>query len=1732
MEIGFADPTIQESARAELEDVLRGIAIEPPGYSGDRTGRWTEQVERITVLRRIPGGRSGADVLDVELERPTGRIDRRVIKIDALAEVAAEWLAYRNHLASRHNTLITPVEAVSRRVLDAVDEPTQTPDRAAIVYYHAADYGAAPNQPTRTLEDLVRAALRGDLPVNEVVAVLDALLSRMTAALYADAAPTEQKRKLLSLNRGLGPDIILEVDRPAGPRMVKYGDPVPETLADIRRYQSQVLAAATAVDTGESTTGRIALGDAVYLSGLSGARLSGGTLTASFGEMTVTIKPARKADRQLNLDDLCACPTFDVIGRTIGLRAHDHWRRIERTWPGVKVDHGSVGMDEVRVDFPFRLLHELLTEDVSHRVTALTHGDLNPRNVLLVGDQIFLIDFAKAEPGRPLLSDFAWLETCVMRDVIAPELDWPVLVRLQRALAVAARLADLIPDDAGWVEHLLGENPVVHTAFAVLWSIRRHARASYPAAGRQPWWRDYLTHLTLSGCRTLKWPDSDHTESAAQAVVAGCGIAAEWLDTSHPYHRWSSRDVIALIRGITPALRTDDPAAANALAELVRAADELRDPPDTIWEILETARAAITTAAYAAEALHTLVDLRDDHELFIGLDAHIPLEGQLSEPPSQSPPPDSATAPFAERQPDRRPSRDLVSASTGRRRQRRKPNRFSLPTDPRYGFGRRTAEREAGAEPAGRDDVMRLVTSRSNAVVLGGAGSGKSTVARELQFQLATAVNEAASGREPRDGDLRPVMPILVRASDVAQAIGELGRAAPLGSVLRKAARVPVPDAMLEIGAVHLAVDAFNELSAESKEIAAGWVLAISIRYPHTAVVVCHRTFEYEPRLLPYPTIVLLSVTAEQARRYVADMLRLSGIDDAHERSAKLSRMLLHNPEHHQVQDLAKTPLFLWMIVKRYAETARLPTNIGALFADFAQWYIEERHHLRAGEHVPAPRFPYDTKVRALETLGRYLVEHDNVTEIREAEAIAVLEIDDPASVVDEIVKSEMLHRSAGSLRFLHQSFQEYFAARVFAREADDDRLLHDRAMVFAWREPLRIMLGFSGGRPELTDRLIEIALRVDPGFAAKLLRASETPPRTAVETFITAQRRTLTDSSAGEHYWQTAAAALADYGIAEASAALCEVVIGDHPLAVRLVALDVLINSFRESGEKADRAEPANLTPMLGALLAEDTPVPLRAAGIRAIGTRRLVALALEIGDLIQEAQPWPVVEAAAEALESLGVKLSGERGRRHLRACEQQLLAVEHELRHGSAPSGTAMDALMGQRRNLLMQFTNPTRVDLLLPRRFSYGLAGDLSWSDWLGSPASLAGNRLSATIRHLLVDDVEAEELLAAFADPASDEMTVAAAAHRLIEDSWIEFVSLPGQLLRLVTVRSTVTQLLAVAAAVARADWLSKDELAAVEALIRAILDQYREELGEPLAALLRSLDSHTLSQIVLAELADVALSDDKFGAADQEWPFRHAWVSVQPTEEDLNALLLGDQEQVQAAIGNLAGYADTLDAPERNQVILGDDAIAAFDAFGRSREAMANFSIVRFFLACTITARYGFVDSVIATVQESNLVATTAVVYISWNYGAVDLADLAQPINALGQLGRIAYDNQDTKPAQRAHDVLRQFDCTGAHPSVERARLVGLGYLGDWMPLLSALGSDDPVLHGAAQNVINYWVPGPFTPAGYREPEQIAGWIAGQLARPEGELTAGQRSTLSSIKEQLEAQLGRYVVSE
>ena len=738
----------------------------------------------------------------------------------------------------------------------------------------------------------------------------------------------------------------------------------------------------------------------------------------------------------------------------------------------------------------------------------------------------------------------------------------------------------------------------------------------------------------------------------------------------------------------------------------------------------------------------------------------------------------------------------------------------------RYGYEAVTVHK--GDQPAG--DALTLVAGLPEIVVLGSAGSGKSTVARELQYRLAHATTGEFTPGRVGALPLPPLMPIVVHGSAVhsvlRQARVHSDKEPPPGDTLRAVAEIDgITDAMLGIGAVHVTVDALNELGNEARERVAAWLLRLRERYPFTPLMVCHRRFDFRIDILPFPCVVLQNVTAEQARAYIHDVLRLRGQPDATDRAAALASLLLDNPENAGVRDLARTPLFLWMIVERYADAGVLPENIGALFADFSQWFIEERHHGEKYGESPIPnRYSYKQKMQLLEVFGAYLVEHGNLTSLADGDTTELLAtlaetgLTDPEAILREIATSEMLFHTDDGWHFYHQSFQEYFASRVFSRQADNEDLLRERALRFDWREPLRMMLGFSGDRPELARRTIDILIRANPMDAAYLLRACETPPPEAIEGFLKAETTVLLDARAGQMSWQAASGALADYRTDAALRALHQIVKQpDAPLAAREAALTNLLRVLSEERD-ANQSDSLKqeLTHTIRTLITTGAPADLQEATVRGAGDRQLHGLVLPIADLIDEAQPWDLMSAAADTLNKLGEALTGSRLHTYINACEARLNNVESDVRGDI--SRQEREKLQEERLELLEVLAEAGRMDVVLARRFSIDLADDHAWGRLLSRDAISAASSLPAHARAVLRGELDPESTLNLFKS-SDDPLITAAAAHALLE---LSDADVAKRIVLAVTAESTPVHVLAAAEA---ASLLEEDPGRHIEALI-------------------------------------------------------------------------------------------------------------------------------------------------------------------------------------------------------------------------------------------------------------------------------------------------------------------------
>jgi Ternary complex associated domain 9/Uncharacterised protein family (UPF0158) len=132
--------------RNEIGDLLRGIVdLDGQGYP-DPSRNWQAGVSLVDITRMLQGGRSDAAVYEMTVHRPGRPARRHVLKVGPLAEIVAEWRAYRTWLADTSSATVTPVEAVSRTVsetavdLDDLDLVRIDPLPSWVWYQDMADF--------------------------------------------------------------------------------------------------------------------------------------------------------------------------------------------------------------------------------------------------------------------------------------------------------------------------------------------------------------------------------------------------------------------------------------------------------------------------------------------------------------------------------------------------------------------------------------------------------------------------------------------------------------------------------------------------------------------------------------------------------------------------------------------------------------------------------------------------------------------------------------------------------------------------------------------------------------------------------------------------------------------------------------------------------------------------------------------------------------------------------------------------------------------------------------------------------------------------------------------------------------------------------------------------------------------------------------------------------------------------------------------------------------------------------------------------------------------------------------------------------------------------------------------------------------------------------------------------------------------------------------------------------
>jgi hypothetical protein len=603
MDLTFGEG-FSEQQQAELDVVLKRIE------TGEMPGCWSERPDTVHVRGRLTDGRSGCTVLDI-VARTGPREAPLVAKVGPFHDLKDEWEAYNRYL--RHaSALFAPIRAATPAVLGTAPP---SGEREAVVYDHAARFAGQPERPPETFEKVARQAIRDGGPaLDRAERALTALFVGIQSDLYERYEIEESEISALDAwNLRLGVVMVLEVDAfNTKSRTFDLGGTTgkPKSL-----YPLDLLKAALRHD------GDLEPGAWIEVRGLRaewwGDRLMGQLPQDPLRLELVT--PDGRTMRQL-ASRLKEGSVFHVLGKVRSVRARAHRERLQGGLPE---------LTDAPVADPFEALPRILETRRSGRLTALVHGDLNPRNILLVDDKPILIDYAFTRDGEPFFLDFTRLEGCLARDVLPENFTLAQHLRLQRLLAASCRLGERGADR--FAQRLAAERPELGAAFRIFWALRRAARDACPEVYRAYWPRDYLEQLFLFAHLAFKW--TEQPPAALRATAAIAGVAAESLSGSGLYQHWSAED----LRGDgLEILRLSEPQGALLdLAALARTLGGRRQEEDKpLAEAHEALRSAFVRARFAEAANQILVKLEADHGVFISLRAYIDLRGRLHARPS------------------------------------------------------------------------------------------------------------------------------------------------------------------------------------------------------------------------------------------------------------------------------------------------------------------------------------------------------------------------------------------------------------------------------------------------------------------------------------------------------------------------------------------------------------------------------------------------------------------------------------------------------------------------------------------------------------------------------------------------------------------------------------------------------------------------------------------------------------------------------------------------------------------------------------------------------------------------------------------------------------------------------------------------------------------------------------------------------------------------------------------
>lgn len=323
-------------------------------------------------------------------------------------------------------------------------------------------------------------------------------------------------------------------------------------------------------------------------------------------------------------------------------------------------------------------------------------------------------------------------------------------------------------------------------------------------------------------------------------------------------------------------------------------------------------------------------------------------------------------------------------------------------------------------------------------------------------------------------------------------------------------------------------LNGWNELALSESAEAATLISDLEGSFGSAGMAIATRAHPVTPPLRNCSRFRIQPLTKQERNTYLQQRLR--------ERANDLIAVLGGDPA---LDELTTTPMILAEVASLFEAGKSIPSSKLGVLDAVTRLMENSENHQAALANPPLSRLAR----RYLEELGSWLVTSGGV-QIDDAQARSLISsigralqdsgqtaaVPDPGAILTALCSHHVLEQSTYpevSYTFIHQQFQELFAALRLKRELDELVATGAGRSEFAakyvnepaWSQPLYMLAGFIGqhgpNEPLPNDvamgkELIEMALPIDAVFAADLARLCGANVWTAVRESLGARLRQL----------------------------------------------------------------------------------------------------------------------------------------------------------------------------------------------------------------------------------------------------------------------------------------------------------------------------------------------------------------------------------------------------------------------------------------------------------------------------------------------------------------------------------------------------------------------------------------------------------------------------------------------